>query len=82
MFKFNTVFKLALVLMIMVTPCIVQGVPLQKKSMPFSWNFLPVFGKTADPTARVFGDRLYVYTSLDHTFACGPKDSSPLRMQG
>jgi len=33
-------------------------------------NQLPAAGYTADPTARVFGDTLYVYTSTDDKDAC------------
>lgn len=36
------------------------------------WSFIPVeqWVDRADPTARVFEGKLYVYTSWDHTLAC------------
>lgn len=37
---------------------------------------------TGAPTARVFGDRLYVYPSADNAAAWGPKYSSPPLMEG
>lgn len=38
-----------------------------------NWAFIPCEGRVnnADPTARVFNGRLYVYTSWDHSRACG-----------
>lgn len=47
-------------------------------------SFLPHerWAKTADPTARVFNGRLYVYTSWDDGTACGPKWSSPQKKEG
>ena len=37
---------------------------------------------TGAPTARVFGNKLYVYASADTESACGPKDSSRPLMEG
>lgn len=47
-------------------------------------SFLPIepWQNTADPTARVFNGRLFVYTSWDHSLACGPKWSKPQKKQG
>jgi len=46
-----------------------------------NWSYIRLPGqehdfdgdKTGNPTARVFGGRLYVYVSEDDEFACGPK---------
>lgn len=80
MFEVNKMFK-SLVFMTVVVPCFAQGT-LPTALVP--WSFLPIDGpvKTADPVARVFGDRLYVYTALDHTFDCGPKFSDPFKREG
>lgn len=45
----------------------------------FRWSFIPVeaWKNTADPIARVFNDRLYVYTSWDNRLACGKQWARP-----
>lgn len=43
-----------------------------------TWEFIPCEGaiNNADPVARVFKSRLYVYTSWDDKKACGKRQTS------
>lgn len=46
--------------------------------------FLPTerWANTADPTARVFNGRVFVYVAWDHAHACGPRWARPRKRQG
>lgn len=46
--------------------------------------YLPTepWANTADPTARVFNGRVFVYVAWDHAFACGRRWASPRKKQG
>jgi len=80
MIKFNSIFRFALTLMMAVVPCIAQGTAPGGVPMTAFLPTNPGYLKTAEPVARVFGDRLYVYTAMDHGTECGPK--SPTKREG